>query len=122
LNNNLSFLKNDRVFLAGQVSGVEGYTESTAIGLLSGRLACAVLNKDDFQLPPARSIIGSLHKYVTEGVMGPYQPMNANFGLLPKLTKESGRKKMGRRDRRDLQCILAKNKFETYFAQENTQP
>ncbi len=123
LNENLSFCKNNRVFLAGQISGVEGYTESTAIGLLAGRLAAAMLEEAEFTLPPPSSVIGSLHHYVTKGVIGPFQPMNANFGLLPKLEKsdilKTGKKRMGRRDRRDLQCVLAKQKFEHYF--ENSQ-
>jgi len=88
LSPDLSFRRNARVFLAGQISGVEGYTESTAIGLLAGRLASALLSASGFSVPPEGSIIGSLHSYVTKGVIGPYQPMNANFGLLPRLTKE----------------------------------
>jgi methylenetetrahydrofolate--tRNA-(uracil-5-)-methyltransferase len=113
------------VFSAGQISGVEGYTESTAIGLLAGRLAHAKLNGTHFELPPSSTVLGSLHAYVTKGVIGPFQPMNANFGLLPKITKEdikkTGRKRLGKRDRRELQCLRVKEKFDAYF-QAHVQP
>ena len=52
LNNDLSFQKNDRIFLAGQITGVEGYTESSAIGLLAGLAVSAKLNGKEFVMPP----------------------------------------------------------------------
>lgn len=82
LNGNLSFKNNNRVFLAGQISGVEGYTESAAMGLLAGRFVLQESGKKEFTVPSVNTIIGSLLNYVTKGSLGRFQPMNTNFGLL----------------------------------------
>ncbi|MEY4632214.1 MAG: tRNA (uracil-5-)-methyltransferase [Pseudomonadota bacterium] len=79
----LSFKNSPRIFLAGQISGVEGYTESAAIGLLAGRACVAKIRGEVFDMPPRDTMIGALGRYVTGGCLGPYQPMNCNFGLLP---------------------------------------
>ena len=79
----LSFKNAPRIFLAGQITGVEGYTESAAIGLLAGRACIAKIRGEDFVMPPRDTMRGALGHYVTQGCLGPYQPMNANFGLLP---------------------------------------
>ena len=79
----LSFKNAPRIFLAGQITGVEGYTESAAIGLLAGRACIAKIRGEDFVMPPRDTMLGALGHYVTQGCLGPYQPMNANFGLLP---------------------------------------
>lgn len=83
LANDLSFKNSPRTFLAGQISGVEGYTESAAMGLLAGRACVAKITGEAFVMPPRETMIGALGHYVTFGCLGPYQPMNCNFGLLP---------------------------------------
>ncbi len=83
LTKDLSFKNSPRIFLAGQISGVEGYTESAAMGLLAGRACVAKVKNNLFTMPPRDSMIGALGHYVTYGCLGPYQPMNCNFGLLP---------------------------------------
>jgi methylenetetrahydrofolate--tRNA-(uracil-5-)-methyltransferase len=82
---NFALRQNARVFLAGQITGVEGYTESAAIGVLVGRSAAHTALKQNFLVPPAASMIGALGHYVLEGGTGEFQPMNANFGLLPRI-------------------------------------
>ncbi len=113
LNSDLSFKLSSRVFLAGQVTGVEGYTESAAIGLLAGRAAMAKVAGKTFVFPPADTILGALAHYVTKGGLGDFQPMNANLGLLPPITKQKG---VSKAERRGKQALLARQSFENYFA------
>jgi methylenetetrahydrofolate--tRNA-(uracil-5-)-methyltransferase len=71
------------LFVAGQITGVEGYMESTAIGLLSGILAYRYANKMATPVPPPTTAIGALVHYITHSLTFPFQPMNINFGLFP---------------------------------------
>ena len=69
---------------AGQVTGVEGYVESAAIGLLAGRIAAAENNGEVFKAPPAETALGALLGHITGGADAEtFQPMNVNFGLFP---------------------------------------
>jgi methylenetetrahydrofolate--tRNA-(uracil-5-)-methyltransferase len=95
----LSFKASPRVFLAGQVSGVEGYTESAAIGLLAGRSAAAKAQGKAFELPPRTTMIGALASYVTQGPLGDFSPMNANLGLLPAVDRRKGESKADKKAR-----------------------
>jgi len=73
------------VFFAGQISGVEGYVESIATGLVAGRAAVAVASGDAARAFPRQSAIGSLCHYVCGADPAHYQPANITFDLLPKL-------------------------------------
>jgi methylenetetrahydrofolate--tRNA-(uracil-5-)-methyltransferase len=95
----LSFKASPRLFLAGQVSGVEGYTESSAIGLLAGRSAAAKALGQPFTLPPRTTMIGALAHYVTQGPLGDFSPMNANLGLLPPVERRRGESKADKKVR-----------------------
>ena len=69
---------------AGQITGVEGYVESTAIGLIAGRLAAADVLEGSFALPPVTTAIGAILGHITGGADAKsFQPMNVNFGLFP---------------------------------------
>jgi len=71
---------------AGQITGVEGYVESAAIGLLAGRFAAAEALGQDLALPPATTALGALLGHITGGADAKsFQPMNINFGLFPPL-------------------------------------
>ncbi|HEX5776564.1 MAG TPA: methylenetetrahydrofolate--tRNA-(uracil(54)-C(5))-methyltransferase (FADH(2)-oxidizing) TrmFO [Caulobacteraceae bacterium] len=77
-----------RLRFAGQVTGVEGYVESAAIGLLAGRLAAAERQGHPLEAPPATTALGALVGHITGGHLeggGTFQPMNINYGLLPQL-------------------------------------
>ena len=81
-------LKNaPRLRFAGQVTGVEGYVESAAIGLLAGRFAAAERLGHPLTAPPATTALGALIGHITGGHLagGSFQPMNINYGLLPPL-------------------------------------
>jgi methylenetetrahydrofolate--tRNA-(uracil-5-)-methyltransferase len=87
-------LKSDpRLRFAGQITGVEGYVESAAMGLLAGRLAAAERSGERFLLPPPETAHGALVNHITGGHIETtdqptrsFQPMNINFGLFPPVT------------------------------------
>ncbi|MGP0564953.1 MULTISPECIES: methylenetetrahydrofolate--tRNA-(uracil(54)-C(5))-methyltransferase (FADH(2)-oxidizing) TrmFO [unclassified Nitrospina] len=82
LSADLSLRKNPNVWFAGQITGVEGYVESCAMGLVAGLCALSRVRNAPFTRPPKETAIGALLHYVTEGPpKGNYQPMNVNFGL-----------------------------------------
>jgi len=82
-----------RLRFAGQVTGVEGYVESAAIGLLAGRFAAADRHGRPLDAPPATTALGSLLNHITGGANAQtFQPMNVNFGLFPPLPEASGPK------------------------------
>lgn len=93
LADDLTLRGNRRVYVAGQLSGVEGYTESAAMGLLVGRVCGGRILNENFAYPPVTSMLGSLLNFVRMGLNGDYQPMNANLGLLPGITRRKGQKK-----------------------------
>ncbi|MCC6485402.1 MAG: methylenetetrahydrofolate--tRNA-(uracil(54)-C(5))-methyltransferase (FADH(2)-oxidizing) TrmFO [Armatimonadetes bacterium] len=93
-----------RVAFAGQITGVEGYLESAATGLLTGiNAALALLSEDEPFVPPAESMLGALVRYVAESESAAFAPMNANFGILPPV----GGPKRRKEDRRRIACDRA---------------
>ncbi|HJU14943.1 MAG TPA: methylenetetrahydrofolate--tRNA-(uracil(54)-C(5))-methyltransferase (FADH(2)-oxidizing) TrmFO [Stellaceae bacterium] len=81
-----------RLRFAGQITGVEGYVESAAIGLLAGRFAAAARLAREAVPPPPTTALGALFRHVTGGAdAGSFQPMNVNFGLFPPLSPDPGR-------------------------------
>jgi methylenetetrahydrofolate--tRNA-(uracil-5-)-methyltransferase len=75
---------------AGQMTGVEGYVESAAIGLLAGRFAAAEMLGRDGAAPPPTTALGALLSHITGGADAKtFQPMNVNFGLFPEFPKSA---------------------------------
>jgi methylenetetrahydrofolate--tRNA-(uracil-5-)-methyltransferase len=86
-------LKNDeRIFFAGQISGVEGYAESIATGLLAGRNAAFLARGDRPEILPRATALGSLCHYITNADPKRFQPANITFDLLPSLDEGTKRK------------------------------
>ncbi len=83
LNTDLSLMSAPDVFLAGQITGVEGYVESAAMGILAGLSVHARLKGSPFVAPPPESAIGALLHYITNRSLACFQPMNINFGIMP---------------------------------------
>ncbi|HVX39134.1 MAG TPA: methylenetetrahydrofolate--tRNA-(uracil(54)-C(5))-methyltransferase (FADH(2)-oxidizing) TrmFO [Gemmatimonadaceae bacterium] len=81
---------------AGQLTGVEGYTESTATGLLAGINMSRLLRGQPAELPPPTTMLGALYRYLREAEPKHFQPMNANFGLLDELPVRMKDKKQKR--------------------------
>jgi methylenetetrahydrofolate--tRNA-(uracil-5-)-methyltransferase len=100
LDTQLRLKADPRLRFAGQITGVEGYVESAAIGLIAGRLAAAERLGRPLEAPPATTALGALVQHITGGHLEAgarsFQPMNINYGLLPPLEvparAEDGRK------------------------------
>jgi methylenetetrahydrofolate--tRNA-(uracil-5-)-methyltransferase len=92
LDDRLRLRSEPRIRFAGQVTGVEGYVESAAIGLLAGRFAAAEVMGRSMPCPPPTTALGALLSHITGGQLdggaGHFQPMNVNFGLFPPLPHE----------------------------------
>lgn len=102
---------------AGQVTGVEGYVESAAMGLLAGRMAAAELQGRLLPPPPPDTAMGALITHITGGADAKtFQPMNVNFGLFPPIDAKGGRK--GRKDRYKAYTDRAKDSFTRWLADQ----
>ncbi len=82
LNEDLSLKGHPNIYIAGQLAGVEGYVESAAMGLLAAIFIDQKLTKNNAELPPIRTMCGSLLNYITHANTKDFSPMNANFGIL----------------------------------------
>lgn len=83
---------NNNIFFAGQITGVEGYVESISSGLVASLNAVAKINKCEKTIFPRETVIGALAKYISTP-NDKFQPMNANFGIIPELDKKIKYKK-----------------------------
>ena len=100
---------------AGQVTGVEGYVESAAMGLLAGRMAAAQALGRDLPPPSGTTAMGALVHHITGGAEAKtFQPMNVNFGLFPPVEARAGRR--GRKDRYPAYTERAKQDFTAWLA------
>jgi methylenetetrahydrofolate--tRNA-(uracil-5-)-methyltransferase len=85
LSPHLSAKDDPQLLFAGQLTGVEGYTESAATGMLAGINLARLLAGEEPVLPPATTMLGALYRYLRETEPARFQPMNANFGLMEPL-------------------------------------
>ena len=95
----LSLKAQPHLFVAGVLAGTEGYLESSATGWLAGTNAARQVLKLDPLLPPETSMLGGLVRFLATANPDNFQPMNANWGLVPTLPKQKGEGKKGRRMR-----------------------
>ncbi len=108
----LQFRRRLDLFFAGQITGSEGYVGSTATGLIAGlNMACFLRGEEPLILPPT-TMIGALCHYITNPAIKEFQPMKANFGLLPPLEKRIKKKQArytayAERALRDLEAFVA---------------
>jgi len=93
------------LFLAGQITGVEGYVESAACGFLAGLFAARHFKGEELPLPPAESGCGALLAHLVESSSDDFQPMNINYGLFPALEKRV-------RSRRERRLAMAERALE----------
>lgn len=107
LNRDLSLKKNSNIFFAGQITGVEGYMESASSGIIAGMNAVnRLLEKETFILPEY-TMIGALINYICDETVVDFQPMGANFGIIPPLENHI-------RDKRERYMALA-NRSLNFF-------
>jgi len=96
LSPHLSLRDETTILFAGQITGVEGYTESSATGLIAGMNLGRILSGLEPVLPPPVTMLGALYRYMREADPAHFQPMNANFGLvdeLPEVIRDKKRKR-----------------------------
>ncbi len=107
LDGSLRLKAEPRLRFAGQITGVEGYVESAAIGLIAGRFAAAERCGRAIGPPPPTTAHGALLGHITGGAdAATFQPMNVNFGLFPPLAAASG-KRLGKKERRPAMAARA---------------
>ncbi len=85
LNSFYQYKEKPELFFAGQITGVEGYVESTASGLVAGINAAALASGNSLSNFPKETMIGAMASYISDDQVKNFQPMNANFGLVPPL-------------------------------------
>ncbi len=117
LTGGLSLREWPNILIAGQLSGVEGYTESIATGMLAGIYAAAMADGVAPKLIPRETALGSLVNYITRADAKRFQPANITFDLLPPLDEETRKKVRDKRERHRLQCELALAAFDGWLAQ-----
>jgi methylenetetrahydrofolate--tRNA-(uracil-5-)-methyltransferase len=104
------------VYFAGQISGVEGYTESIATGMLAGMYAAAAVCGEAANPVPRGTALGSLVRYITEADAKRFQPANITFDLLEPLEEETRRRVRDKRERHRMQCERALLAFDGWLA------
>ena len=117
LNESLQMKQHPNVFFAGQICGVEGYTESIAAGLLAGINAAGFALGENIPRPPRDTAMGSLIHYVCRAEAKSFQPANITFDLLPPLEEETRRRVRDKRERHWLQCQRALAQFDAWLAE-----
>jgi len=109
------------IFFAGQITGVEGYIESVAMGWLAGvNAARMALGKDLLEAPP-KSAMGGLARYVSQTETKNFQPVNITFALLRPLGEQDQRRLRKKRDRRHLQVELALKEWDAWLQETHEQ-
>ena len=111
LDNTYNLKRNSNIFFAGQITGVEGYVESISSGMVAAINACAKYKKDEKIVFPIETMIGALANYIsTEN--DKFQPMNANFGIVPELKNKIKDKKEKYKMLADRGLTVLKNKIK----------
>ena len=113
LRSTLQHKSRDDLFFAGQITGVEGYMGNIATGLIAGLNAARLLKGQSLLTLPSTTMLGALCHYVTHADMADFQPMKANFGILPSLEKTD--RKMGKRERGKAYAERAMTDLEKYL-------
>jgi methylenetetrahydrofolate--tRNA-(uracil-5-)-methyltransferase len=109
------------VFFAGQITGVEGYVESVAMGWLAGVNAARLASGRELVEAPLASATGALAHYVSHADTKNFQPVNITFALLPPLPEPAKRSSRKKRERRQLQVELALKEWDEWLAQHHAQ-
>jgi methylenetetrahydrofolate--tRNA-(uracil-5-)-methyltransferase len=112
LNPTLQLKDNENIFFAGQITGVEGYIGNAATGLLAGINTARLLQNQPLIKMPSDTMLGALVNYITTAPLETFQPMKANFGILPPLPDEI----KGKRNRAASYTERAQQSLENFLA------
>jgi methylenetetrahydrofolate--tRNA-(uracil-5-)-methyltransferase len=115
LTNNLNLRDHPSIYFAGQISGVEGYTESIATGLLAGLYATAAAQGASPTPVPRETALGSLVNYITQADAKHFQPANITFDLLVPLEEELRKRIRDKKERHRLQCERSLAAFDSWW-------
>jgi methylenetetrahydrofolate--tRNA-(uracil-5-)-methyltransferase len=117
LDETLAFKENarGRLCFAGQICGVEGYTESIATGMLAGIYAAALARGEEPMPVPRATALGSLVHYITHAAAKNFQPANMTFDLLEPLDEETHRRVRDKKERHRIQCERALAAFDAWL-------
>jgi methylenetetrahydrofolate--tRNA-(uracil-5-)-methyltransferase len=118
LSSHLALRDQPTTLFAGQLTGVEGYTESSATGLMAGINLSRLLNGKEPRVPPPTTMIGALYRYLREADPRYFQPMNANFGLLEELEHPVRDKRV----KRERFAARALDDLRAWIAEANDAP
>jgi methylenetetrahydrofolate--tRNA-(uracil-5-)-methyltransferase len=126
LTETLQFRQHPNILIAGQLSGVEGYTESIAAGLLAGRFAAALARGETPQPAPRLTANGSLTHYIThatgsDGGAKHFQPANITFDLLPPLEDDLRKQIRDKKERHRIQCERALTAWNAWLEAANRE-
>ena len=121
LDNQLRLKTEPKIRFAGQITGVEGYVESAAIGGMAGKMAAYEIINKQWITPPEDTAHGALLSHLTSGAIGEsFQPMNINFGLFPPLTiKNKNNKKLKGRERKVAYASRSLASMEKFIKSKN---
>ncbi|MGI8734848.1 MAG: methylenetetrahydrofolate--tRNA-(uracil(54)-C(5))-methyltransferase (FADH(2)-oxidizing) TrmFO [Pyrinomonadaceae bacterium] len=111
----------ENLFFAGQITGVEGYVESVAMGWLSGTNAARLASQRRLIEAPPRSAVGALARYVTKAETKNFQPVNITFALLQPLEEQDRRRFRKKRDRHQFQVELALKEWDAWLREIQEQ-
>jgi methylenetetrahydrofolate--tRNA-(uracil-5-)-methyltransferase len=116
LTETLQMRQHPNVFFAGQICGVEGYTESIAAGLMAGIYAASVAAGDRPNTVPRETAMGSLMHYICHAEGKNFQPANITFDLLPPLDEQTRLSTRDKRERHRIQCSRALAAFDAWIS------
>ncbi len=122
LDAHLQMKHHPNVFFAGQISGVEGYTESIATGQVVGIMVALLAMGAEMMPPPRETALGSLVHYITNAEAKSFQPANITFDLLQQLDEETRRKIRDKKARHKMVCDRALEAFELWWQAVGAQP
>ena len=115
LSETMQMRERPNIFFAGQITGVEGYVESVAMGWLAGANAARLANNRELITAPGHSAIGALARYVTNAESKNFQPVNITFALLQPLEEQDRRRFRKKRDRHQFQVELALTEWDAWL-------
>ena len=107
------------LLFAGQISGVEGYVESAASGLMAGRTAAALVRGEEPRVPPRITAIGALAYYVSHADPRGYQPTNITFGIMPSTDAGADGRRLRREERKSATSMRALAALDEWMEQAN---
>jgi len=115
LSDSMQMREQPGIFFAGQITGVEGYVESVAMGWLAGQNAARLMVGRPLLQAPGLSAMGALARYVANAETKNFQPVNITFALLAPLPEQDRRRVRRKRDRHNLQVELALKEWDNWL-------